>query len=120
MPKRPPITIEPCPCGHPSCKDFHLVNFGKFVQGSGFTHEEATHVAYLLNQFGLRQRRQALNARQRVDVPRDGTQAFGEGWDVRANPHDPATAGVENMRWIAAWWSANADAFESHIHGSDQ
>lgn len=45
------ITIEPCPCGHPACKDFHLVGIGKFVQGSGFTKDEAELIAKLLNNY---------------------------------------------------------------------
>jgi hypothetical protein len=35
------VSKEPCPCGHKSCKDWHLVGIGKFVQGSGFSEEEA-------------------------------------------------------------------------------
>lgn len=35
------VTTEKCMCGHPSCRDVWLVGIGKFVQGSGFTQEEA-------------------------------------------------------------------------------
>ncbi len=38
---RQKIGMEPCPCGHPACKDWHLTGIGKFVQSSGFTKEEA-------------------------------------------------------------------------------
>lgn len=37
------IGIEPCPCGR--CRDYHLSNAGKFVQGSGFTRDEAIFIA---------------------------------------------------------------------------
>lgn len=43
------ITVEKCPCGHAGCSDYHLVGIGKFVQGSGFTKEEAELIAGLLN-----------------------------------------------------------------------
>lgn len=43
------ITIEPCPCGMRGCHDFHLVGIGNFCQGSGFTKDEATLIAKLLN-----------------------------------------------------------------------
>lgn len=39
----------PCPCGHPGCRDRHLVGIGKFVQGSGFDPEEAERVCIALN-----------------------------------------------------------------------
>lgn len=42
------ITVVKCPCGHKSCKDYHLEGFGKFVQGSGFTKLEALYLAFLL------------------------------------------------------------------------
>lgn len=38
---RHPILIEKCPCGSKDCKDWHIVGFGKFVQGSGFSRWEA-------------------------------------------------------------------------------
>jgi len=44
------IGIEPCSCGHRSCRDFWLVGIGKFVQGSGFTRAEAELIAKLLNE----------------------------------------------------------------------
>ena len=40
---------QKCPCGHPCCKDWHLVGIGKFVQGSGFTEEEADKILAALN-----------------------------------------------------------------------
>lgn len=43
------ITVEKCPCGFKGCRDYHLVGIGKFVQGSGFTKEEAEQIAALLN-----------------------------------------------------------------------
>lgn len=43
------ITIEQCPCPFDGCPDYHLVGIGKFVQGSGFTKEEAQQIADLLN-----------------------------------------------------------------------
>lgn len=43
------ITVEKCPCGHAGCSDYHLVGIGKFVQGSGFSKEEAELIAGLLN-----------------------------------------------------------------------
>lgn len=49
MDKPRKITFERCGCGHPSCKDYWLVGIGKFVQGSGFTLEEAERIADLLN-----------------------------------------------------------------------
>jgi hypothetical protein len=42
-------TIERCPCGHPVCKDWHVLPVAA-VQGVKFTHEQAAAVAYLLNQ----------------------------------------------------------------------
>jgi hypothetical protein len=38
---------EPCPCGR--CHDWHLTGIGKFVQGSGFTEEEADRIIAALN-----------------------------------------------------------------------
>lgn len=38
------ITTERCKCGHKSCQDVWLVGIGKFVQGSGFTQEEADRI----------------------------------------------------------------------------
>lgn len=46
------ITIKQCPCPYTNCRDYHLVGIGKFVQGSGFTKEEAQHIADLLNAEG--------------------------------------------------------------------
>lgn len=43
------ITIEKCKCGDKSCKDYWLVGIGSFVQGSGFTKDEADLIAGLLN-----------------------------------------------------------------------
>lgn len=43
------ITIEPCSCGHKSCRYYWLVGIGSFVQGSGFTQEQAQNIADLLN-----------------------------------------------------------------------
>lgn len=43
------ITIEKCKCEHASCKDYWLVGIGDFVQGSGFTLEEAQYIAELIN-----------------------------------------------------------------------
>lgn len=43
------ITIEKCPCGQRGCNDYHLVGIGKFVQGSGFTIDEAHEIADALN-----------------------------------------------------------------------
>lgn len=44
------ITIQRCKCGHPACSDYWLVGIGKFVQGSGFSKEEAENIAKLLNE----------------------------------------------------------------------
>lgn len=44
------ITIKRCPCPYVNCGDYHLVGIGKFVQGSGFSKEEAEHIAKLLNE----------------------------------------------------------------------
>lgn len=43
------ITIEQCCCPYEHCSDYWLVGIGKFVQGSGFTQEEAQRIADLLN-----------------------------------------------------------------------
>ncbi len=40
---------EPCRCGHPSCKNWWLTGVGGFVQGSGFTEDEADRIVDLLN-----------------------------------------------------------------------
>ncbi len=32
---------EPCSCGHRSCDKWFLTGIGSFVQGSGFTEDEA-------------------------------------------------------------------------------
>lgn len=42
------ITIQKCSCGDKNCQDYWLVGIGKFVQGSGFTKEEAELIANLL------------------------------------------------------------------------
>lgn len=44
------VTIEHCYCGHPNCKDYWLVGFGKFVQSSGFTKAQAEWLARLINE----------------------------------------------------------------------
>ena len=41
------ITIERCNCN--KCSDYWLVGIGKFLQGSGFTKENAQLIANLLN-----------------------------------------------------------------------
>lgn len=41
---------EPCPCGHPRCKKFFLTGIGSFIQGSGFTEEEADLILSALRQ----------------------------------------------------------------------
>lgn len=38
------LSISKCRCGDKNCRDFHLNNFGKFVQGSGFTADEVEHL----------------------------------------------------------------------------
>lgn len=43
------VTHVPCPCGSAYCRDRHLVGIGKFVQGSGFTVEEAERICAALN-----------------------------------------------------------------------
>lgn len=43
------ITIEKCRCGSEFCRDYWLVGTGKFVQGSGFSREEAELIVELLN-----------------------------------------------------------------------
>jgi hypothetical protein len=49
-------------------------------------------------------------------VPLEGDIAFSQGWDCpTANPHEQTT--VAHVRWIADWWRANADAFDSHVNG---
>ena len=48
------ITIEKCPCNNPRCQDYHLAGIGKFVQGSGFSYEEATFIAKSLNESNYR------------------------------------------------------------------
>jgi hypothetical protein len=58
---------------------------------------------------------QPAHGRSNWEPPKDGKEAFYCGADVRANPHPAMT--VEAMRWTAAWWSANADAYEDHING---
>lgn len=54
----------------------------------------------------------------RSEAPRARDVAFSSGWDVSACPHEPRT--VDAMRWISDWWRANADAFESHVHGDER
>jgi hypothetical protein len=44
------IAIEQCCCGSSNCCDYWLVGIGKFMQGSGFTKEDAQRIADLLNQ----------------------------------------------------------------------
>lgn len=61
------ITIEPCCCGYPTCKDYWLVGVGKFVQGSGFDKEEAQHIADLLNDSDERLRTMQGRIEMRVE-----------------------------------------------------
>lgn len=44
-----PIGIEKCKCGSPVCSTYWLTGVGVFVQGSGFTIEEAEKIAHALN-----------------------------------------------------------------------
>ena len=44
------ITVQKCSCDHPNCQYYWLKGIGSFVQGSGFTKEEAEKIAKLLNQ----------------------------------------------------------------------
>lgn len=48
---RQKITTERCAdyCGHPSCNKVWLVGMGSFVQGSGFTPEEAEEIVHAVN-----------------------------------------------------------------------
>ena len=39
--------ISKCPCGHPTCQDWHVP--GAQVQGVKFTEEEAKAITYLLS-----------------------------------------------------------------------
>lgn len=43
------VKYELCKCGKPSCKKFWLIGMGEFVQGSGFTLEEAQRICRLVN-----------------------------------------------------------------------
>jgi hypothetical protein len=43
------IGTQQCCCGYKNCRDYWLTGIGKFVQGSGFTKEQAEHIAKLLN-----------------------------------------------------------------------
>ncbi len=43
------IGIEKCRCG--KCSDYWLTGIGTFCQGSGFTEQEATLIAQLLNEY---------------------------------------------------------------------
>jgi hypothetical protein len=47
------ITIEQCKCPYENCRDWWLVGAGHFVQGSGFTKEQAAWIAALLNVFSI-------------------------------------------------------------------
>lgn len=44
------IKIEKCKCNYETCQDYWLVGVGRFVQGSGFTKEQAVLIASLLNE----------------------------------------------------------------------
>jgi hypothetical protein len=43
------VKVEKCKCGMEGCRTYHLVNYGRFYQGSGFTKAEAENIAALLN-----------------------------------------------------------------------
>ena len=43
------VGSEHCPCGDFACKDYHLTGIGKFVQGSGFTLDEARFIIRACN-----------------------------------------------------------------------
>ena len=47
----PRFSIEKCPCGHQCCQDYHLKGIGHFVQGSGFSKEDAELIVRLLNKY---------------------------------------------------------------------
>ena len=51
----------------------------------------------------------------KLGVPITGREAFYQGWDDSANPHDKDTP--ERVRWHADWWTANADTYEDHCKG---
>jgi hypothetical protein len=51
------------------------------------------------------------------EVPKDGTVAFSQGWDVAANPIEKGTP--QHLWWTADWWVANATAFQSHCEQED-
>lgn len=57
------ITHEACPCRYAGCRDRHLVGIGKFVQGSGFTLEEADEIVRAVN----RARRKTPRAKRLAD-----------------------------------------------------
>jgi hypothetical protein len=48
------IKVQQCCCGYKNCADYWLVGIGKFVQGSGFTKDEAKQIAALLNYYGTK------------------------------------------------------------------
>lgn len=70
------ITTERCCCGHPKCRDTWLVGIGKFVQGSGFTPEEADRVVRGLRALDLVEENEWSGSRE---GPGYGPHGSGDG-----------------------------------------
>ena len=84
------ITTEKCMCGHKSCKDTWLVGIGKFVQGSGFTPEEADRVLRGLRALEKVEEMEWSGSRQG-----QGFGPHGSGNDGAEYPACPECGGLE-------------------------
>jgi hypothetical protein len=47
--RRHKVGMIQCSCGYKTCTDHWLTGVGKFVQGSGFTHDQGQRIAELIN-----------------------------------------------------------------------
>lgn len=103
--------------GKPGGKTFPLTSRLEWIDYMGVANYRAQMWGGEVHKFIVDVRRVPSKIRRasRDCVPEEGDVAFGSGWDLKANPHDVWS--VEHMRWNSDWWRANADAFESHVHG---
>lgn len=84
------ITTELCACGR--CKDHWLVGIGKFVQGSGFTAEEAQRITNALNT--------EEQLRAALVLAKEQFAFYAEQHDAKGTPESAAKAEV-NRKMVA-------------------
>lgn len=106
----PVITVERCRCGFKNdsgelaCSTYWLVGVGHFVQGSGFTKEEAERVAAILNGFG-----QLASALQAASDHLEWT-GYGDNWERECARSSKLEQKIEDALKLAKLLGVKTDA----------